>query len=103
VIAAVALLAFALVAPITMMRGKSATFDEVTHLPAGYTYLTTGRIELNKQHPPLIKQLCAIPLLAMDLRSVDRPTLTALASTPGGEWSFGRAFLYSQNADRILF
>ena len=35
------------------MRLLSATFDETTHLPSGYVYLTTGDFRLNPQHPPL--------------------------------------------------
>lgn len=86
------------------MRGKSATFDEVAHLPAGYSYWATGEFKINPQHPPLIKEICSLPLLFMDLKMpVDRETLRA--SNPGlvYQWGFGRKFLYSQNADRILF
>ena len=46
-------------------RLLSATFDETAHLPAGYAYLKTGDLRLNPQHPPLIKMLAAVPLLAL--------------------------------------
>ena len=64
------LTAFALLA-ITSMARLSITGDEVTHLPAGYSYVTTGDFRLNPQHPPLIKALAALPLLALDLEPVD--------------------------------
>lgn len=83
------------------MRLLSATFDENTHLPSGYTYLQTGEIRLNPQHPPLIKLLCALPLLAL------RPRLNlqdpAWRSNPPDEWTFGYRFLYGNDADRLLF
>ena len=52
---------------ITSMRTQSATFDEGSHLPAGYTYLKLGDHRLNPEHPPLVKTLAALPLLFMDV------------------------------------
>ncbi|GAH87822.1 unnamed protein product, partial [marine sediment metagenome] len=45
------------------MKDDSATMDEVAHLPAGYSYLTQKDYRLNPEHPPLLKDLAAIPLL----------------------------------------
>jgi len=100
----VVLLALTFVLPVVLMRRKSATFDEVVHLPAGYSYLTTGLFKINPQHPPLIKEICALPLLFMDLKMpVDRETLRQGNLPLTYQWGFGRRFLYSQDADRILF
>src|SRR5262245_16215552 len=41
----------------------SPTFDEVSHLPAGASYLATGDFRMNPEHPPLVKELCALPLV----------------------------------------
>ena len=82
------------------MRLLNASFDEVTHLPSGYSYLETGRVELNPQHPPLIKLLSAIPLRFIEVRSDFDPTRV---EEPGYEWRFGRKFLQAGNADRMLF
>src|SRR5262245_34782545 len=98
------LLVLTLVLPVALMRRKSATFDEVAHLPAGYSYLTTGLFKINPQHPPLIKEICALPLLFMDLKMpVDRETLERSKVPLTYQWGFGHRFLYSQDADRILF
>src|SRR3989338_3932422 len=43
--------------------GDSATFDEVAHIGAGYSYLSEKDARLNPEHPPLIKDLAAFPLL----------------------------------------
>jgi len=94
------LTAFALLA-ITSMTRLSITGDEVTHLPAGYSYLTTGDFRLNPQHPPLIKVLAALPLLALDLEPVDQ----VLGWKRAKEWMFGRRFLTTnrQPLARIVF
>jgi tetratricopeptide (TPR) repeat protein len=94
------LAAFAALA-ISSMARMSITGDEVTHLPAGYSYITTGDFRLNPQHPPLIKALAALPLLALDLRPVDEVRGWKRAR----EWMFGRNFLThnAQPLDRIVF
>jgi len=86
------------------MGRKSATFDEVAHLPAGYSYLVTQSIRINPQHPPLIKEICALPLLLLDVKMpVDRETLRNAAVSLTYQWGFGKRFLYGQNADLLLF
>ncbi len=98
------LLAGCFVLPVLLMRGKSATFDEVAHLPAGYSYLRTQSVKINPQHPPLIKELCALPLLFMDLKMpVDEQALRTGNPSLVYQWRFGKQFLFSQDADRILF
>jgi len=46
-------------------KQESAIMDEVAHIPAGYSYLTQKDMRLNPEHPPLLKDLSAIPLLFM--------------------------------------
>jgi hypothetical protein len=85
---------------VSSMRTTSAAYDETAHLPAGYTYLTLRDFRLNPEHPPLVKELAALPLLLMDVRS--RTGLPAWQL--GQEWEFGHRFLYQWNdADRLLF
>lgn len=100
-IAAFLFLAAFVVQSIASMRLLSASSDETSHLPAGYTYLATGDFRLNPQHPPLAKLLAAVPLLALRPKlDLDEKTWT---STPPDEWNFGRRFLYTNDADRLLF
>ena len=85
---------------ITSMRTQSATFDEGSHLPAGYTYLRLGDHRLNPEHPPLVKTLAALPLLFMDVTIKRDDEAWALRR----QWEFGKRFLYRWNdADRLLF
>src|ERR1700693_4207153 len=44
---------------------SSPTSDETSHLVAGYSYLIAHDYRLNPEHPPLLKKLAALPLLAM--------------------------------------
>src|SRR4030042_114941 len=44
-------------------KQESAIMDEVAHIPAGYSYLTQQDMRINPEHPPLLKDLSAIPLL----------------------------------------
>ena len=62
-IIAALLLIFVFLIAVFSMKDDSATFDEIAHLPAGYSYLTQKDMRLNPEHPPLIKDLAALPLL----------------------------------------
>jgi hypothetical protein len=46
--------------------GDSATWDEGTHIAAGYSYWRTGDYRLNPDHPALGSMLHTLPLLVMD-------------------------------------
>ncbi len=85
------------------MRLHSATYDEVSHLAAGYSYVSTGDLRLNPQHPPLAKLLAGLALIPLE------PTLDledgSWRADPPDEWRFGYRFLYElgNDADRLLF
>jgi Dolichyl-phosphate-mannose-protein mannosyltransferase len=48
---------------ILFIGANSQTIDEAVHLAAGYSYLTRGDFRLDSEHPPLIKELQAWPVL----------------------------------------
>ena len=102
-LAAAILLAAAFVQMALASRFASAVVDEPAHLTAGYLSLARGDRTINREHPPLIKDLAALPLLAL------RPVLPAIepGSPPPGsedfEFDYARRFLYRANdADRLL-
>jgi len=81
----------------------SATFDEVSHVPAGYSYITKWDMRLNFEHPPLIKDFAAIPLLFLNLNFPEKSIYwNRMVNT---SFEFGEEFLYftNNNADQILF
>ena len=87
--------------PFLSMRNFSPAFDEMTHLPSGFSYLKTGEIRLNPQHPPLIKMLVAVPLLFMDLKFNAQDS--HLIGPKTDEWQFGRDLLFSNGMDKLIF
>lgn len=91
------LLSVTLLAPLLIMRHKSVTFDEVTHLPSGYSYWKRRSIQYNQQHPPLVKEICALPLVLMGVQGP--------AEYPENEWTYGQSFLFRPSADasRLVF
>src|SRR5262245_10765973 len=86
---AASLLALLFAQGLVFITESSQTSDEGAHLAAGYSYLTRGDFRLNPEHPPLIKEIAALPLLALRL------------DFPGGalwdqaeEWNIGRLFVH---------
>jgi len=78
--------------------------DEVAHLPAGYSYLTQQDMRLNPEHPPLIKDLAALPLLF--IKNINFPSdIKAWKDDVNGQWDFGFDLLYQSNnqADKMIF
>lgn len=97
---AFALLALLALQGIVFIAESSQTSDEAAHLSAGYSYLTRGDFRLNPEHPPLIKELAALPLLPLGLDFPDG-ALWQMAE----EWNIGRIFVHENRLpnDTILF
>lgn len=95
VVAVVALLAWFWSRGERFLAANGPTFDEPVHLAAGYSYWTTGRFRLNREDPPLLKLLWAVPLLFGE-----RPPYPhdVAATTNDDHWHVGTAFLF--NSDR---
>lgn len=80
---------------------ENQTIDEGVHLSAGYSYLVAGDHRLNPEHPPLAKQLAAIPLLFIN---PDMPT-DHVSWQQADQYAFAHQFLYESgnNPDQLLF
>ena len=87
------------------LRENSATYDETTYVPAGFTYLTRADFRLNPEHPPLLKALFALPVLLLS-PSINAETERAFDAAPGernnAQWIFGYRFLYRDNRPEPL-
>ncbi len=82
---------------------EAATFDERAHIPAAYSSVRYGDMNLNPEHPPLLKDLAGFPLQFMDLSF---PTDSAEWQDGVNEqWTLGTKFLFKSgnDADRIIF
>jgi Dolichyl-phosphate-mannose-protein mannosyltransferase len=53
---------------LSLLRQKGLFIDDAVHMPAGYSYLTTGDYRLNQEHPPFIKLLSALGLTVVHPR-----------------------------------
>ena len=84
------------------ISANSPTYDEAAHLAAGYSYLARRDFRLNPEHPPLIKQLLALPLF-VGSRMAFNPDLQHWSD--GNDYLIGQDFVYKSAlpADRILF
>ncbi|MBI2038471.1 MAG: glycosyltransferase family 39 protein, partial [Candidatus Nealsonbacteria bacterium] len=86
------------------MKDDSLTMDELAHLPAGYSYLTQKDMRLNPEHPPLIKDLAAIPLLFIP--NINFPSeIKAWEDDVNSQWDFGNAFIFHSGnpAEKMIF
>ncbi len=93
-----------LVLAVISLRQESAIMDEVAHIPAGYSYLSQRDMRLNPEHPPLLKDLSAVPLLFV--KNINFPSqLSSWKDEVNSQWDFGFNFLYNSgnDADKIIF
>ncbi len=91
----------AVVLAINSFWGDSVIIDEVPHIGAGYSYLVKQDMRLNPEHPPLVKDLSAIPLLFTDINQDVFQTRFWQADI-NGQWEFGRFFLFNSGNDADL-
>lgn len=103
------IMTFFTVVSVINAKNDSATFDEVAHIPAGYSYITHHDTRLNPEHPPLLKDLIGIPLSFLNLNF---DTNNQFWSGEGlnriwddGQWEAGKYLLYGAGNDpqQILF
>ncbi len=87
---------------------ESMIYDERAHIPAAYSYVRYGDMRLNPEHPPLLKDLAGLPLLAMNLSfPLESPEWQ---SGTNEQWSIGDMFVNCSkpdmgcnDSDKILF
>lgn len=94
--AVICLLAILAAELVQSVRVESQTSDEAFHLLAGYRYWRSQDFGINPEHPPLVKLLASFPLL------FSRPEVPASAAERT-DFPAGRAFLYANDADSLLF
>ena len=107
-IAAILLLGIMFATAVFSMKGDALTFDELAHIPAGYSYLTEQDYRLNPEHPPLAKDISAIPLLFLNLNFPDNDQVWLQEKSAPAWWvqfDFGKKFLYDSgnNPREIIF
>ncbi len=106
----VSLLIIVFVFMIGSAKSDSPTTDESVHLFAGYTYLTERDFRLDPEHPPLLKELAALPLLFEKILNLPMDGLWDKAENfYYDSWqearTLGNSFLFSMenNATKLIF
>jgi hypothetical protein len=98
------ILLFMLSVSVINAKNDSPIYDEIAHIPAGYSYLTQHDMRLNPEHPPLLKDLAAFPLLFMHL-NFDTAQPFWNDNPNDAQWNAGKYFLYEagNNPEKIAF
>ncbi len=89
-----ALLVFILILALCASSRDSPTFDEPIYITSGYYYLREHNFTLNLEHPPLVKEILAIPLAFTRLKGSHPPI--GFFQTQN---AFAHRFFYSMGND----
>ena len=82
---------------------KSPIWDEPYHIAAGLSYVETGRIVINQQHPPLLKEISGLFLRAAGVRwPANSPPLEAMMNGAVAEQT-GIRIITENGPGRVLF
>jgi hypothetical protein len=107
---AAALVAVFLAVNFAESRVQSPTLDEPWHVAAGLSYFVTHEIyRANPQHPPLLKELSALSLMAAGIRWPHNKQADYLvhgddpARVFESEWPIGNALIRDDGPDRVMF
>lgn len=89
---------------VVSVHRQSLSWDEGDHIYAGYESWKTGDFGINPEHPPLLKAIATLPLLAMHL-SAPPPKSPIFSKTEA--YFNGRSLIYNNGglaiANRIIF
>jgi len=85
------ILSYSIMGVFSILR-MSLTFDELAHLPGGYTYIAENDYRINSQdHPPLAKIISALPLGLLKLNTFTYHSFWK----KGSQWLYGDLFMYN--------
>ena len=82
---------------------KSPTRDEPIHIAAGLSYVETGRIVVNREHPPLLKEMSGILLRASGVRWPKSPEAEAALNGARPNEKLENGIIADNKPDRVLF
>ena len=75
--------------------------DETVHIPAGITYVKTHDIQMNSEHPPLVKYLSG---LSAEIFVDPQINQSSFSWTFTEQWGFGRNTMFKDNDhERLTF
>ena len=106
-IAAALVLGALAVVEVDVVRSLSITFDEQSHIGAGFSYVTHGDVVLNPEHPPLVKLIAGATIAALGVKEGSAGPLLALAreqpaEASGASFAYGERLLFHDNPGFVL-
>jgi hypothetical protein len=82
---------------------KSPVFDETGDIAAGLSYIQTGEIRANLQHPPLLKEMAGAALWLAGVRLPDSQQVRQMLADGGGERAVGAQLIAANRPGRTMF
>src|SRR5262245_35117006 len=82
---------------------KTPTMDEPIHIAAGLSYIETGRIMVNREHPPLLKEMSGVFLRASGVRWPKSPEAEAALTGAPAKGKLENGIISDNKPDRVLF
>ncbi|OLD63245.1 MAG: hypothetical protein AUI47_09795 [Acidobacteria bacterium 13_1_40CM_2_68_5] len=89
----------------TESRLKTPVFDEPAHIGAGLSYFATREFRVNMQHPPLLKEIGALPLVLIGTRfPISQRDWAAIGDQPSPflQWQLGHDVIFGNDPDRVM-
>jgi 4-amino-4-deoxy-L-arabinose transferase-like glycosyltransferase len=96
------LLAIFLLQGLLAIRLKSPAFDETGDIAAGLSYVQSGEIRANLQHPPLLKELAGISLWLAGVRLPGTAKIREMLDA-GAERVVGSELIAANGPDHVMF
>lgn len=88
----------------SFVHTNSFTFDELTHIQAGYRYWQCGEFANNPEHPPLVKLIAAAPIRHWQLEGYPSPCGTrVIVSRDEMDGQIALALYHSPHARELLW
>jgi len=82
---------------------KSPVFDETGDIAAGLSYVQSGEVRANLQHPPLLKEMAGAALWLAGVRLPATPQARQMLADGGGERTVGAQLIAANGPDRTMF
>src|ERR1035437_5775368 len=82
---------------------KSPVFDETGDIAAGLSYVQSGEVRANLQHPPLLKEMAGAALWLAVVRLPATPQARQMLADGGGERTVGSQLIAANGPDRTMF
>lgn len=82
---------------------ESLIVDEVPHIGAGYSYLKNRDMRLNPEHPPIVKDLAALPLTFLNFNGKESfEGIFQRDDITNSQWDYGRKLIYNSGVNPEL-